>query len=241
MDVFESMESDLDATWKQNEILNDHILTQTQSQKEINELIKSVNQKTYAYGDVRAQYQDLLITISELKAMIRTIEKVRRALFTTPGTTKSKSLDATSVVAKTSGCSKHMTGNLKLLRNLIEKFMDTVRFRSDHFVAITSYGDYLHGNITIRHVYYVEGLGHNHFNVRQFYDDMEASSPVFLMSKATSTKSWLTLAPKLWPMRVESINRKKYILVIVDDYSRYTWVYFLRTKDEAPEMIKKFN
>ncbi|GKC76157.1 retrovirus-related pol polyprotein from transposon TNT 1-94, partial [Tanacetum coccineum] len=42
------------------------------------------------------------------------------------------------------------------------------------------------------------------------------------------------------PMRVESINGTKYILVIVDDYSRYTWVYFLRTKDETPEMIKKF-
>ncbi|GKD20973.1 retrovirus-related pol polyprotein from transposon TNT 1-94 [Tanacetum coccineum] len=42
------------------------------------------------------------------------------------------------------------------------------------------------------------------------------------------------------PMRVESINGKKYILVIVDDYSRYTWVYFLRTKDEAPDMIMKF-
>ncbi|GJR28517.1 putative ribonuclease H-like domain-containing protein [Tanacetum coccineum] len=42
------------------------------------------------------------------------------------------------------------------------------------------------------------------------------------------------------PMRVASINRKKYILVIVDDYSRYTWVYFLRSKDETPEIIKKF-
>ncbi|GKD70641.1 retrovirus-related pol polyprotein from transposon TNT 1-94 [Tanacetum coccineum] len=42
------------------------------------------------------------------------------------------------------------------------------------------------------------------------------------------------------PMRVESINGKKIILVTVDDYSRYTWVDFLRTKDEAPEMIKKF-
>ncbi|GJS76576.1 retrovirus-related pol polyprotein from transposon TNT 1-94 [Tanacetum coccineum] len=41
------------------------------------------------------------------------------------------------------------------------------------------------------------------------------------------------------PMRVESINDKKYILVIVDDYSRYTWVYFLRTKDEAPDIIMK--
>ncbi|GJS00717.1 retrovirus-related pol polyprotein from transposon TNT 1-94 [Tanacetum coccineum] len=41
------------------------------------------------------------------------------------------------------------------------------------------------------------------------------------------------------PMRVESINRKKYILVIVDDYSRFTWVKFLRSKDEAPGAIIK--
>nr|GEY71502.1 hypothetical protein [Tanacetum cinerariifolium] len=37
------------------------------------------------------------------------------------------------------------------------------------------------------------------------------------------------------PMRVASINGKRYVLVIVDDYSRYTWVYFLRIKDETPE------
>nr|GEU31183.1 hypothetical protein [Tanacetum cinerariifolium] len=42
------------------------------------------------------------------------------------------------------------------------------------------------------------------------------------------------------PMRVESVNRKKYILVIVDDYSRFTWVKFLRSKDEAPDFIIKF-
>ncbi|GKB35873.1 retrovirus-related pol polyprotein from transposon TNT 1-94 [Tanacetum coccineum] len=42
------------------------------------------------------------------------------------------------------------------------------------------------------------------------------------------------------PMHVESINEKKYILVIVDDYSRFTWVKFLRSKDEAPEFIIKF-
>ncbi|GKF24633.1 retrovirus-related pol polyprotein from transposon TNT 1-94, partial [Tanacetum coccineum] len=41
------------------------------------------------------------------------------------------------------------------------------------------------------------------------------------------------------PMRVESINGKKYILVIVDDYSRFRWVKFLRSKDEAPEVIIK--
>ncbi|GJS63777.1 retrovirus-related pol polyprotein from transposon TNT 1-94 [Tanacetum coccineum] len=41
------------------------------------------------------------------------------------------------------------------------------------------------------------------------------------------------------PMHVESINGKKYILVIVDDYSRFTWVRFLRSKDEAPDAIIK--
>ncbi|GJX93662.1 retrovirus-related pol polyprotein from transposon TNT 1-94 [Tanacetum coccineum] len=41
------------------------------------------------------------------------------------------------------------------------------------------------------------------------------------------------------PMRVESINGKKCILVIVDDYSRFTWVRFLRSKDEAPDAIIK--
>nr|GEZ72395.1 integrase, catalytic region, zinc finger, CCHC-type, peptidase aspartic, catalytic [Tanacetum cinerariifolium] len=37
-----------------------------------------------------------------------------------------------------------------------------------------------------------------------------------------------------------SINEKRYILVIVDDYSRYTWVHFLRSKDEAPDVIITF-
>ncbi|GJR22832.1 retrovirus-related pol polyprotein from transposon TNT 1-94 [Tanacetum coccineum] len=42
------------------------------------------------------------------------------------------------------------------------------------------------------------------------------------------------------PMRIETINGKKYILVIVDDYSRYTWTLFLRSKDENPEVLKDF-
>ncbi|GJU73312.1 retrovirus-related pol polyprotein from transposon TNT 1-94 [Tanacetum coccineum] len=42
------------------------------------------------------------------------------------------------------------------------------------------------------------------------------------------------------PMRVASVNGKKYVLVIVDDYSRFTWVKCLRSKDEAPNFIIKF-
>ncbi|GKC23150.1 retrovirus-related pol polyprotein from transposon TNT 1-94 [Tanacetum coccineum] len=75
-----------------------------------------------------------------------------------------------------SGCSKHMTGNLQLLRNFIEKFMGTVHFGNDHFAAITGYGVYVQGNLIICHVYYVEGLGQNLFLVGQFCDgDLEVA------------------------------------------------------------------
>ncbi|GJS53015.1 retrovirus-related pol polyprotein from transposon TNT 1-94 [Tanacetum coccineum] len=42
------------------------------------------------------------------------------------------------------------------------------------------------------------------------------------------------------PIRVKSINGNKYVLVIVDDYSRYTWTHFLRSKDETPEVLIDF-
>nr|GEX86379.1 retrovirus-related Pol polyprotein from transposon TNT 1-94 [Tanacetum cinerariifolium] len=98
--------------------------------------------------------------------------------------------------------------------------------------------------------------------------DMMASSPICLLSKASKTKSWLwhpcamgkstkkthkpksedTNQEKLYllhmdlcgPMRVESVNGKKYILVIMDDYSRFTWVKFLRSKEETSDFIIKF-
>ncbi|GJV30733.1 retrovirus-related pol polyprotein from transposon TNT 1-94 [Tanacetum coccineum] len=42
------------------------------------------------------------------------------------------------------------------------------------------------------------------------------------------------------PMRVASVNGKKYILVIIDDYSRFTWVKCLRSKNEDPIFIINF-
>nr|GEY74760.1 hypothetical protein [Tanacetum cinerariifolium] len=57
-----------------------------------------------------------------------------------------------------------------------------------------------------------------------------------------SSKRWLQLLHMdlCGPMRVASINRKRYVLVIVDDYSRYTWTHFLRSKDETPEVLINF-
>ncbi|GJV70717.1 retrovirus-related pol polyprotein from transposon TNT 1-94 [Tanacetum coccineum] len=75
-----------------------------------------------------------------------------------------------------SGCSKHMTGNLKLLSNFVEKFLGTVKFGNDQIALILGYGDLVQGKITIKRVYYVEGLNHNLFSVGQFCDaDLEVA------------------------------------------------------------------
>nr|GEY41025.1 retrovirus-related Pol polyprotein from transposon TNT 1-94 [Tanacetum cinerariifolium] len=239
-----------------------------------------------------------------------------------------------------SSCSKHIMRNLSKLKNFVSKFIGTVRFGNDHFGAIMGYGDYVISDSVISRVYYVEGLGHNLFSLRQFcdsdleiafkkhsyfvrdiegvdllkrsrstnlytiyVDEMMKSSPICLLLKASKNKSWLwhrrlnhlnfdtindlarkdlvrglprlkfkkdhlclacqlrkskkcsykpkskntkmevlhTLHMDLYcPMRVQSINRKKYILVIVDDYSRFSWVKFLRSKDETSEFVTKF-
>ncbi|GJX45359.1 retrovirus-related pol polyprotein from transposon TNT 1-94 [Tanacetum coccineum] len=178
-------------------------------------------------------------------------------------------------------------------------FSSTVKFGNDHMAKIMGYGDYQIGNVMILRVYYVEGIGHNLFSVRQFcylkledafcqhtwFIHMMASSLICLLSKASKTKSWLwhrclshlnfgtinhlarhglvrglpklkfkkyhlgsasamgkskkkphkpksenTNQEKLYllhmdlcgPMRVASVNGKKYILIIIDDYSRFT-------------------
>ncbi|GKC70630.1 retrovirus-related pol polyprotein from transposon TNT 1-94, partial [Tanacetum coccineum] len=77
--------------------------------------------------------------------------------------------------------------------------------------------------------------------------DMMVSSLICLLSKASKTKSWL------WHRRLShlnfgainhlaknGINGKKYILVIVDDYSRFTRVKYLASKYEASDFIIKF-
>nr|GEW61393.1 integrase, catalytic region, zinc finger, CCHC-type, peptidase aspartic, catalytic [Tanacetum cinerariifolium] len=75
-----------------------------------------------------------------------------------------------------SGCSKHMTGDRSRLMNFMKKFIGIVRFGNDHFGAIMGYGDYVIGDSVISKVYYVEGLGHNLFSVRQFCDaDLEVA------------------------------------------------------------------
>ncbi|GKB19257.1 retrovirus-related pol polyprotein from transposon TNT 1-94 [Tanacetum coccineum] len=69
-----------------------------------------------------------------------------------------------------------MTGDRSRLRNFMKKFIGTVIFENDHFGSIMGYEDYVIGDSVISRVYYVEGLGHNLFSVRQFCDsDLEVA------------------------------------------------------------------
>ena len=40
------------------------------------------------------------------------------------------------------------------------------------------------------------------------------------------------------PTRTESLGGKRYIMVVVDDFTRYTWVIFLRSKSDTLEYIE---
>nr|GFA61193.1 hypothetical protein [Tanacetum cinerariifolium] len=56
-------------------------------------------------------------------------------------------------------CSKHMKSNRALLMNSVEKFLGMVRFGNNDFTVIAGYGDVIIRSMTIKKVYYVEGLG----------------------------------------------------------------------------------
>nr|GFA64054.1 hypothetical protein [Tanacetum cinerariifolium] len=111
-----------------------------------------------------------------------------------------------------------MTRDHSRLKNFMKKFIGTVRFGNDHFGAIMGYGDYVIDDSVISKVYYVEGLCHNLFLSDNFAIQILKCVPQTFMI----------------------INGKKYILVIVDDYSRFTRVKFLRLKDETPDFVIKF-
>ncbi|GKE80453.1 retrovirus-related pol polyprotein from transposon TNT 1-94 [Tanacetum coccineum] len=75
-----------------------------------------------------------------------------------------------------------------------------------------------------------------------YYELGKAKRKSFHTKTTPSSKRWLQLLHMdlCGPKRVECINGKKYVLIIVDDYSIYTWNHFLRSKDETPEVLIDF-
>ncbi|KAI3685662.1 hypothetical protein L6452_34917 [Arctium lappa] len=69
---------------------------------------------------------------------------------------------------------------------------------------------------------------------------MKQSSFKSKVKSSTSSTLELLQMDLCGPMRTAYINGKKYVLVMIDDYSRYTWLEFLRNKSDAPELIIAF-
>nr|GEZ51010.1 retrovirus-related Pol polyprotein from transposon TNT 1-94 [Tanacetum cinerariifolium] len=161
---------------------------------------------------------------------------------------------------------RHMTGNLKLLCNFIEKFLGTVRFGKDQFAPILGYGDLVQGNVTINRVYYIEGLNHNLFSVGQFYDaDLEDAfgkstcfvrdlkgndllignrrSDLYIISLQESTSSTpVCLMDKATPTQAWLWHRSLSHLNFdyINLHSKKDITLVLRSKDETPEVLKDF-
>ncbi|GJU26705.1 integrase, catalytic region, zinc finger, CCHC-type containing protein [Tanacetum coccineum] len=121
-----------------------------------------------------------------------------------------------------------MTGNLKLLINFVWKFMGVVRFGNDHIAAILDLEvAFRRRKIFDLQVYVVEAW-HNLFGRLAVRDSR---------FREVTPSSYGFCAV---PMKFASIKESDYCPAIIDDYSRYTWVHFLRSKDEAPKVIKIF-
>nr|GEW58972.1 hypothetical protein [Tanacetum cinerariifolium] len=264
---FENQNKDLQDKYY---VLKNQTTTSEMNNKELNEQLKELIEKN---NDLLAQTKKKIIIdlkdevvnlLEKEKANLETIESLKskgvESSETVISESENQSENAYLVVEKEydkkenskiclwiidSGCSKHMTGNRALLTNFVEKFLGAVRFGNNDFAVIASYGDVVIGFMTIKKVYYVEGLPKMKFEKdhlcsaceqRQIHRKHHKSKTAFASNKPL----YLLHMDLCGSMHVQSINGKRYVLVVVDDYSRYTWIFFLHLKDEASEVIISF-
>ncbi|GJS11628.1 retrovirus-related pol polyprotein from transposon TNT 1-94 [Tanacetum coccineum] len=244
--------------------------------------------------DLKAKLQDKDIAISELKKLIEKMKTKsvetkfeKPSVIRQPNAFKSQRQSVLGVIPTTSVSKPQLKSNQledRVMHNNIQgknqqveehsrnfkfsnnkTFITACNFGTDKIAPILGYRDLVQGNVTIKRVYYVEGLNHTLFSVGRFCDaDLEVDfwkSTCYIRDlkgndlltgkakcKSFKTKTTPSLKRRLQilrmdlcgPMGVESLNGKKYVLVIVDDYSRFTWTYFLRSKDETPEVFIDF-
>nr|GEX03993.1 integrase, catalytic region, zinc finger, CCHC-type, peptidase aspartic, catalytic [Tanacetum cinerariifolium] len=131
-----------------------------------------------------------------------------------------------------SGCSKHMTGNLKLLINFVEKFLGTVKFGNDQIAPILGYGDLVQGAVTIKRVYYVEGLNHNLFSVGQFYNaDLEVAfrkSTCFIRDLKGNDLLTGSRGTDLYSITLQDTNCPNPICLMAKATSSQAWLWHRR-------------
>nr|GEU31159.1 hypothetical protein [Tanacetum cinerariifolium] len=149
---------------------------------------KPSREEKHVPNKVRARVRTKLITISQLPIITKKVVN-----FDSNGLSSTR-VDNTKIRrpqprSKTkndrcvdSGCSKHMIENLNLLINFVWKFLGTVRFGNDHVAAILGFGNRTTKLYTIN------------------LHEMASVSPICLMARASSTKSWL------WHQRLSHLN-----------------------------------
>nr|GEZ71429.1 retrotransposon protein, putative, unclassified [Tanacetum cinerariifolium] len=108
-------------------------------------------------------------------------------------------------------CLKHMTGNLKLLINFVEKFMGTVKFGNDQIAPILGYGDLVQGAITIKKGNDLLTGSHGTDLYSITLQDTNCPNPICLMAKASSSQAWL------WHHRLSHLNFDTINLVSKND------------------------
>nr|GFA99504.1 integrase, catalytic region, zinc finger, CCHC-type, peptidase aspartic, catalytic [Tanacetum cinerariifolium] len=131
-----------------------------------------------------------------------------------------------------SGYSKHITRNLKLLINFVEKFLGTVKFRNDQIAPILGYGDLVQGAVTIKRVYYVEGLNHNLFSVGQFCDaDLEVAfkkSTCFIRDLKGNDLLTGSCETDLYSITLQDTNCPNPICLMAKATSSQAWLWHRR-------------
>nr|GEY58709.1 retrovirus-related Pol polyprotein from transposon TNT 1-94 [Tanacetum cinerariifolium] len=281
--------------------------SRVRSKEQCDDLINKVNLKSAEVSDLNASLQEKVLVITALKEQLNKL--------------KGKAVDVAPLVLKLLVYTRKPKAANKKVSNKLEPNNSWGSLSSNIHSSLlacklskSSSGQFCDSDLEVafrQHTCFIRNLdgvdlltgswGNNLYTLS--LQDMMASSPIYLLSKASKTKSWLwhcrlshlnfgainhlarqglvrgllkhkfekdhlcsacamgkstkkthkpkfkdTNQEKLYllhmdlcgPMRVESVNGKKYILVIVDDYSRFTWVKFLRSKDETPDFIIKF-
>nr|GFA87420.1 integrase, catalytic region, zinc finger, CCHC-type, peptidase aspartic, catalytic [Tanacetum cinerariifolium] len=128
-----------------------------------------------------------------------------------------------------SGCSMHMTRNLKFLINFMEKFPRTVKFRNDQIAPILGYGDLVQGAVTIKRVYYIEGLNHNLFSDGQFCDaDLEVAfrkSTCFIRDLKGNDLLTGSCGTDLYSITLQDTNSPNLICLMAKATSSQAWLW----------------
>ncbi|GJW29370.1 putative ribonuclease H-like domain-containing protein [Tanacetum coccineum] len=143
-----------------------------------------------------------------------------------------------------SGCSRHMTGNISYLSNFKEFDGGYVTFRGGAHGGRTSKGTLKTDSLDFEDILLKIPRKDNmySFDMKNIVPKKSLTCLVCLVAKATSNESML------WHRRLGHINFKNInklvkdnlVRVVTDDYSRFTWVFILTTKDETSEILKNF-